>query len=63
MGRNRIGKNLTTPLGIAVDIELKESLLDEAFKRGITLSRMSAYALQRWINAQEHARHIEGMKK
>jgi len=58
-GRPRIGKEVMVQISIAVAPELKEALLGEAHRAGKTLSQMGAYAIQRWLNAQEHVRHIE----
>ena len=58
MGRKRLGKDRKVPITIKADPELKEALLAEASRMGITLSRVGAYALQRWINAQEHTKRL-----
>jgi len=63
MGRNRISKELRQSVTFQMEPALKAALEEEAERSGMTLSRMGAYAIQRWINAQEHVRHIEGMKK
>lgn len=60
-GRKRINKELTVPIALAVDPELREALKDEAYRAGKSMSQMGAYALQRWVNAQKHVRKIEGM--
>ena len=58
MGRKRLGKDRKVPIALKVDPKLKEALLAEAARRGVTLSRVGAYALQRWVNAHKHTRHI-----
>ncbi len=62
-GRKRLGKDRKVPLSIKVDPRLKEALLAEAARRGVTLSRVGAYALQCWINAQKHTKSINRDKK
>lgn len=62
-GRKRFGKELMVPIAIQVDPELKEAMLDEAYRTGKTLSQMAAYGLQRWINAHKHTKRLEEMRK
>ena len=61
MGRKRLGKYRKVPIALQVDPKLKEALLAEAARRGVTLSRIGAYALQCWVNAHKYTRKIEGM--
>ena len=63
MGRKRLGKYRKVHIALQVDPKLKKALLAEAARRKVTLSRVGAYALQCWVNAQEHTRHIGGMKE
>ena len=60
-GRPRTGKEVTVSIALAVDPKLREALKDEADERGMTLSRLGAHALQRWVNAQDHVRKIKEM--
>jgi len=60
-GRKRIGSEVTVPIALAVEPELKRALKDEADRAGKSLSRMGSYAIQRWLNAQRHTRRIEAM--
>jgi hypothetical protein len=59
MGRNRLGKEATVSITFSVEPELREALKDEAYRAGKSLSQMGSYALQRWLNAQEHVRESE----
>ena len=61
-GRKRLGKDRKVPIAIKVDPKLKEALSVEAARRGVTLSRVGAYALQCWVNAHKHTRKTEELK-